>query len=208
MLGIDLVLVHEDHLTPEPQDTSGLKSVIRSGNPKPSTSTQPQPSSATTDVPVAPPDMADSFFDGNVSPATRLAALQEYHASSCPYCRHNDQDHSMVFGEGDPNASLMFIGESPGTEEERLGRPFAGRAGAKLDEMIKAMGLRREAVYITNALKSRPPGVRPSERGDFECCGAFLAAQVRIISPDAIVALGGPASSSSWVPWNLSLRGM
>ena len=64
----------------------------------------------------------------------------------------------------------------------------------KLEEMIKAMGLQRENVYITNALKSRPPGTRPSETGDFQCCGAYLAAQVRIIRPDVIVALGGPAS--------------
>ena len=88
----------------------------------------------------------------------------------------------------------MFVGEAPGTEEERLGRPFVGRAGAKLDEMIKAMGLSREEVYITNALKSRPPDTRRIDLDDFTLCGIFLAAQVRIIQPKVIVALGGPAS--------------
>jgi DNA polymerase len=88
----------------------------------------------------------------------------------------------------------MFIGEAPGEEEDRTGRPFVGRAGQKLNEIIKAMGFAREDVYIANVLKSRPPENRTPLEHEVEACAPFLAEQVRIIQPRVIVALGGPAS--------------
>jgi DNA polymerase len=88
----------------------------------------------------------------------------------------------------------MFIGEAPGEEEDRTGRPFVGRAGQKLDEIIKAMGMKREQVYIANVLKSRPPQNRTPLPHEVEACAPFLADQIRLIRPRVIVALGGPAA--------------
>jgi DNA polymerase len=99
-----------------------------------------------------------------------------------------------VFGEGNPDAQLMFIGEAPGEEEDRTGRPFVGRAGQKLDEIILAMKMNRQDVYIANVLKSRPPENRTPLPPEVEACSPFLAEQIRIIQPSVIVALGGPAS--------------
>jgi DNA polymerase len=88
----------------------------------------------------------------------------------------------------------MFIGEAPGEEEDRTGRPFVGRAGQKLDEIIAAMKMRREQVYIANILKSRPPNNRTPLLPEVEACAPFLREQIRIIRPAVIVALGGPAA--------------
>ena len=99
-----------------------------------------------------------------------------------------------VFGEGNSDAELMFVGEAPGADEDRLGRPFVGAAGQKLDGIIKAMGFRREQIYIANVLKARPPGNRnplPDEVADH---GLFLKAQIRVVRPKIIVALGKPAA--------------
>jgi len=88
----------------------------------------------------------------------------------------------------------MFVGEAPGAEEDRTGRPFVGPAGAKLDEMIHAMGYQREEVYIANVLKTRPPNNRTPLEDEVAACGPYLAAQVAIVRPSVIVTLGGPAS--------------
>ena len=124
----------------------------------------------------------------------RLACLQAIHEEQCPHCTQSTTHQHIVFGEGDPEAELMFVGEAPGAEEDRTGRPFVGRAGAKLDEMIVAMGFRREEVYIANVLKTRPPDNRTPLQHEVEACGPYLAAQVRVVAPKAIVALGGPAA--------------
>jgi DNA polymerase len=87
----------------------------------------------------------------------------------------------------------MFIGEAPGEEEDRTGRPFVGRAGRKLEEILEAMEMQRQQVYIANILKSRPPGNRTPLPGEVEGCASFLAEQIRIIRPTVIVGLGGPA---------------
>ncbi|MFM7052329.1 MAG: uracil-DNA glycosylase family protein [Planctomycetota bacterium] len=128
------------------------------------------------------------------SKAERLAELDRTHAAQCPHCTTATAHTRLVFGEGNPDADLMFVGEAPGETEDQLGRPFVGRAGEKLDEMISAMGLRREDVYIANVLKSRPPDNRTPLRHEVEQCGPYLLAQVGIIRPKAIVTLGGPAS--------------
>ena len=82
------------------------------------------------------------------------------HLGDCQRCGLCAGRRTIVFGEGNPDADLMFVGEAPGAEEDRTGRPFVGRAGQKLEEMIRAMGLEREDVYIANVLKSRPPNNR------------------------------------------------
>lgn len=124
----------------------------------------------------------------------RLNALRALHDAQCPHCTTATGHTQTVFGEGNPAARLVFVGEAPGETEDQLGRPFVGRAGQKLDEMIKAMGLSRSEVYIANILKSRPPDNRTPLPTEVERCAPYLAAQLRIIRPDAIVSLGGPAT--------------
>jgi len=101
---------------------------------------------------------------------------------------------TIVFGEGDPNAELMFVGEGPGADEDEQGRPFVGRAGQLLNKMIEAMGLKREQVYIANVVKCRPPGNRTPESGEIETCSPFLLRQIAVIQPKSIVALGAVAA--------------
>ena len=101
---------------------------------------------------------------------------------------------TIVFGEGDPSAELMFVGEGPGADEDEQGRPFVGRAGQLLNKMIEAMGLKREQVYIANVVKCRPPGNRTPEREEIETCSPFLLRQIAVIQPKAVVALGAVAA--------------
>jgi DNA polymerase len=100
----------------------------------------------------------------------------------------------LVFGEGDPDAKLMFLGEGPGAEEDRTGRPFVGPAGELLDKMITAMGLTRDSVYIANVVKYRPPNNRTPTPEEAATQGPTLAKQVAIVNPAALVALGGAAT--------------
>lgn len=100
---------------------------------------------------------------------------------------------NIVFGEGDPCARLMFVGEAPGAEEDRLGRPFVGRSGQLLDKMIAAMGLKREEVYIANVLKTRPPDNATPTSEEARLCAPYLFEQIRVVAPEVIVTLGLPA---------------
>ena len=131
--------------------------------------------------------------------AGKVAALDELrqrHDASCPHCTSVTTHTQTVFGEGNADADIMFIGEAPGEEEDLTGRPFVGRAGKKLDEIIAAMGLQREEVYIANILKSRPPSNRTPQPDEIARCAPFLIEQIRIVDPQVIVALGGPASKT------------
>lgn len=109
----------------------------------------------------------------------------------CGLCTGRTQ---TVFGEGDPDANLLFIGEGPGENEDLQGRPFIGKAGQKLDEMITAMGLSRKQVYIANVVKCRPPGNRAPTPAEVQACWDFLKRQIETIQPRVIVTLGGPAT--------------
>jgi uracil-DNA glycosylase len=102
----------------------------------------------------------------------------------------------IVFGTGDPHAELMFIGEGPGADEDAQGLPFVGRAGQLLNNMIAAMGLKREQVYIANIVKCRPPGNRTPERDECDTCSPFLMRQIQVIRPKVIVALGATAAKN------------
>ncbi len=123
-----------------------------------------------------------------------LELLRDRHARECPHCTTATAHTNLVFGEGDPEARLMFVGEAPGETEDQLGRPFVGKAGQKLDEMIEAMEFRRADVYVANVLKSRPPGNRTPLQHEVAACGPFLVEQIRIVRPEVIVTLGGPAT--------------
>lgn len=132
--------------------------------------------------------------DPRAEARARLDALRERYIADAPHQHFVTDHHHIVFGEGDPSARLMFIGEAPGAEEDRTGRPFVGRAGQLLDKMIAAMGLNRESVYITNVLKTRPPNNQTPTAEEARLCAPYLFEQIRIVSPEAIVTLGRPAS--------------
>lgn len=128
--------------------------------------------------------------------ARLLEELRARYEADAPHQHFVTDHHSIVFGEGDPCARLMFIGEAPGAEEDKTGRPFVGKAGQLLEKMILAMGLRREDVYICNVLKTRPPGNATPTGREAELCKPYLIDQVRIVRPEAIVTLGLPASKT------------
>ena len=129
------------------------------------------------------------------SKARALAGLRQEHDASCPHCTKATAHTQTVFGDGDPDARLMFVGEAPGAEEDRLGIPFVGASGKKLNEMIVAMGLSRERVYIANVLKARPPNNDTPTAEEAARCGPYLLRQIRIINPTVIVTLGKPAAN-------------
>lgn len=110
--------------------------------------------------------------------------------SVCTRCALHASRKQTVFGVGNPNAKLMFIGEAPGADEDAKGEPFVGRAGQLLNKIIAAMGMTREEVYIGNILKCRPPQNRDPQPSEVECCEEYLRAQIALIKPKYICALG------------------
>jgi uracil-DNA glycosylase len=138
----------------------------------------------------------DSQLTSRVVPVesqdTSLDAIRE-DLGDCTRCKLHEHRRTIVFGEGNPQASLAFVGEGPGAEEDATGRPFVGRAGQLLDKIIAAIDLKREDVYIANIVKCRPPGNRTPEGDEVETCQPFLFRQLMLIRPRVIVALGAPA---------------
>jgi len=133
---------------------------------------------------------------GVADPETALKLIRE-DLGDCTRCKlHKQGRKQIVFGVGDPRAQLMFVGEGPGADEDAQGEPFVGRAGQLLNNMIKAMGLRREEVYIANVVKCRPPGNRTPERDECETCSPFLMRQIAVIKPKVVVALGAVAAKN------------
>jgi uracil-DNA glycosylase len=129
-------------------------------------------------------------------PALLLRMIRE-DLGDCTRCPlHKQGRKQIVFGVGNPHAELMFIGEAPGADEDQQGEPFVGRAGQLLNNMIKAMGIQREDVYIANIIKCRPPGNRTPERDECETCSPFLMRQIAAIKPKVIVALGAVAAKT------------
>jgi DNA polymerase len=129
-------------------------------------------------------------------PIAALKLIRE-DLGDCTRCKlHQQGRKQIVFGVGNPQADLMFVGEGPGADEDTQGEPFVGRAGQLLNNMIKAMGLRREEVYIANVVKCRPPGNRTPERDECDTCSPFLMRQIAVIKPKVIVALGAVAAKN------------
>jgi len=114
----------------------------------------------------------------------------------CHRCRLHTARTTIVFGEGSPQARLVFVGEGPGFEEDQQGRPFVGRAGKLLDKMIKALGRRREDVYICNVVKCRPPDNRTPLQDEIQTCSPFLFRQLEALAPAVICALGACAAQT------------
>jgi DNA polymerase len=114
----------------------------------------------------------------------------------CTRCKLHAHRTQIVFGVGNPHASLVFVGEAPGADEDAQGEPFVGRAGQLLTKIIEAMGLHRQDVYICNIIKCRPPSNRTPETEEIVACQPFLLQQLRVIAPKFICALGGPAAQT------------
>ena len=146
----------------------------------------------------SPPDAGPA---GPISePATRdaklrlLTTMDETEVKGCTRCELCRSRTHTVFGEGDPDAAIMFIGEGPGQSEDETGRPFVGKAGELLDKMIVAMGQSRESVYIANVVKCRPPSNRTPTPAEAATCSTYLHRQIAWIRPRVIVTLGGSAA--------------
>ena len=145
---------------------------------------------------IYPPNVALSDAPA-LATAERPAALAAIRAEigDCKRCALCHERNKIVFGDGDPGAELMFVGEGPGADEDAQGLPFVGRAGQLLNNMIGAMGLRREQVYIANIVKCRPPQNRVPEPEEAAACTPFLFQQIDVVRPRMLVALGATAAT-------------
>ena len=139
----------------------------------------------------------ESYLPSDGDRVAMLRIIQDDIGPDCQRCKLGRLGRKhIVFGAGDPHAELMFIGEGPGADEDQQGLPFVGRAGQLLNNMIAAMGLKREQVYIANIVKCRPPGNRAPERDECDTCSSFLMRQIRVVRPKVIVALGATAAKN------------
>jgi DNA polymerase len=143
-------------------------------------------------VPISKPAQASA-----AAPVDRVSALQMIREDlgDCTRCALHKGRNKIVFADGDANARLMFVGEGPGADEDAQGLPFVGRAGQLLNNMITAMGLKREEVYIANVVKCRPPGNRTPEPEEANTCMPFLWRQIETVKPEVLVALGATAAT-------------
>jgi uracil-DNA glycosylase family 4 len=132
---------------------------------------------------------APAALESSIAEKSGLDAVREL-LGDCRRCPLHRTRHSLVFGEGNPKAELVFVGEAPGADEDEQGRPFVGQAGQLLTKIISAMGLKREEVYICNILKCRPPGNRNPQPEEIAPCEPFLIRQLEAIRPRVICALG------------------
>jgi DNA polymerase len=170
-------------LAPETWETASPSAHLQEGQPIPPRKPIPSAPEITAAVPAA----------------DRAAALQliRDEIGDCTRCPLHAGRNKLVFGDGDPAARLMFVGEGPGADEDAQGLPFVGKAGQLLNNMIAAMGLKREEVYIANVVKCRPPGNRVPEQEEGATCTPFLFRQIDVVRPQVLVALG--ATAATWL---------
>jgi DNA polymerase len=151
----------------------------------------PSPKSASLPV-VAGPSLFESF--DKIAGDSLLKIREDL--GECTRCKLHSTRHKIVFGDGNPKAQLVFVGEGPGADEDAQGLPFVGRAGKLLTQMIEAMGLQRKDVYICNVVKCRPPENRTPEEDEVSTCSPFLLRQIDTIAPKVIVCLGAVAAKT------------
>ena len=168
----------------------------------PQTTTQPIPSHSNllaqeSAIPPRKPIPAPPAIAEATAPAQRAAALEiiREDLGDCTRCALHKGRNKIVFGDGSPTARLMFVGEGPGADEDAQGLPFVGKAGQLLNNMIVAMGLKREEVYIANVVKCRPHGNRTPEPEEANTCSPFLFRQIDAVRPQVLVALGATAAT-------------
>lgn len=150
---------------------------------------QPEPEMKKTPAPAT-----ESLFETEHAIVNETLEDIRRDLGDCKRCKLWSTRTNIVFGEGNPNAELMFVGEAPGADEDASGRPFVGRAGQLLTKMIEAIEMKREDVYIANTLKSRPPDNRNPEPDETKACIPFVYRQIAVIRPKLIVTLGNPAT--------------
>jgi DNA polymerase len=188
---------------PSPSVTAARRAVVNLFG-----SEEPRP--ATTNL-VPPAAVAAVAFDSpplsSQEKRARLIALDNNEVRGCTKCRLCETRTNTVFGEGDADAQIFFIGEGPGENEDLSGRPFVGRAGELLNKWIAAMGLRREQVMIANIVKCRPPGNRVPAPDEVATCTPYLQRQLEIVRPRVIMTLGLP-SAKYMLQLNLSMGKM
>jgi DNA polymerase len=145
--------------------------------------------------PIRPPAPTLSLFEAPSTKPSGPETLEEIRADlgDCHRCKLASGRKHIVFGEGNPHADLVFVGEGPGADEDEQGLPFVGRAGQLLNRMIQMIGMKRGEVYICNVVKCRPPGNRAPEKDEIEACSPFLFRQLEAIKPRLICCLGAPA---------------
>lgn len=141
------------------------------------------------------PAQSLSLFEAPPAPRRERETLEQIREDlgDCHRCRLAAGRKTIVFGQGNPHAELVFVGEGPGADEDEQGLPFVGRAGQLLNRMIRLAGMKREDVYICNIVKCRPPGNRTPERDEIETCSPFLLRQIQAIRPRLVCCLGAPA---------------
>jgi DNA polymerase len=141
-------------------------------------------------------EVVDHTAEGSAVAASRRDRLVETYreAAECTRCPLAETRTKVVFGSGNADADLMFVGEAPGAEEDRQGLPFVGRAGALLNELLGDVGLSRDDVWITNVLRCRPPGNRDPQPAEIESCEPYTNAQIQLIEPRVVATLGNFAT--------------
>jgi DNA polymerase len=146
-------------------------------------------------APIRPPVASFSLFETPAPKPTGPETLEQIRADlgDCRRCKLAGGRKTIVFGEGNPHAELVFVGEGPGADEDEQGLPFVGRAGQLLNRMIQMIDMKRQEVYICNVVKCRPPGNRTPEKDEIETCSPFLFRQLETIQPRLICCLGAPA---------------
>ncbi len=135
-------------------------------------------------------------LSGSLDPLPKNIESFRAQIANCLNCPLGQSRSRLVFGEGDPHARIVFVGEAPGAEEDKQGKPFVGRAGQLLGELLGGVGLTRDDVFICNVLKCRPPNNRDPEPREIESCSPYLRTQLSLIGPDIIVCLGRHAAST------------
>jgi uracil-DNA glycosylase family 4 len=168
--------------------------------PVPERTVEPQVETASAKIPIPtsplPVMNVPSLFDAADRVENDSLERIREDLGECTRCRLHKQRNKIVFGVGNPRAELVFVGEGPGHDEDVQGLPFVGRAGKLLTQMIEAMGLQREDVYICNVVKCRPPENRKPEDDEIATCSPYLYRQLDVIGPKAIVCLGGVAAQT------------
>ena len=145
---------------------------------------------------VIAPDDSSLFEVADKVQDDTLLKIQQDIGPDCTRCKLHKGRHTIVFGDGSPNAKLVFVGEGPGADEDAQGLPFVGRAGKLLTQMIEAMGLQRKDVYICNVVKCRPPENRAPEPDEVAACSPYLLRQIDAINPKIVVCLGASAAKA------------
>jgi DNA polymerase len=192
----------------------GIDVVARPAQPHP-TSAPNRPAETQTSARQAALVFPGEFDPSTVTDPAKGLELIRTELGECTRCRLHEERQNLVFGEGNPQAPVVFVGEGPGAEEDRTGRPFVGRAGELLTKIIESVGWQRESVYICNIVKCRPPGNREPQPDEVATCRPFLDKQLLTIRPQVIVTLGKPAASTllgrtiaitktrgTWQEWN------